>query len=101
MNINMTMKKIKIILPQMIIMQAAYTNRMSFLGNKKVKFWDGETVPENKLPSILEVEQLEGLIGPHGAVFLEVQFQKIGNFGRASARRTRGKVFIFQKSQGP
>ena len=71
MNINMNIKKFKTNLPQMIIMKAAYTNRMSFLGNKKVKFWDGETVPENKLPSILEVEQLEGLIGPHGAVLLE------------------------------
>ena len=31
-------------------------------------------------------------------ILLGVQFQKIGNFCRARARRTRGKVFIFRKS---
>ena len=35
------------------------------------------------------------------AIFLWVQFQKIGEFCCVRARRTRSKIFIFKKSQGP
>ena len=44
---------------------------------------------------------LKLMLGSWSGVFLWVQIQKVSQFSHADARRTRSKVYLFEKSQGP